>query len=76
MAAGAAEAALTLDRYDDDWTKLAWVQLLGEIAVLDVAGYDDVLGALSERYAEYRDRPPAGPLLRLDPERAVYWRAA
>ena len=22
--------ALTVDRYDDDWTRLAWVQVLGE----------------------------------------------
>ena len=28
-------AALTVDRYDDDWPELRWVQLIGEIAVLD-----------------------------------------
>src|SRR3954468_8422731 len=29
------EAALTVDRYDDDWTRLAWVQVLGAVEVLD-----------------------------------------
>ena len=29
-------AALTVDRYDDDWSRLAWVQVLGDVAVLAV----------------------------------------
>src|SRR3954468_16693941 len=27
--------ALTVDRYADDWSRLAWVQVLGEVAVVD-----------------------------------------
>jgi PPOX class probable F420-dependent enzyme len=27
-------SALTVDRYDDDWTRLAWVQVLGVTAVV------------------------------------------
>src|SRR4051812_31334595 len=30
------QAALCVDRYDDDWTRLAWVQLLGLVEVLPV----------------------------------------
>lgn len=67
--------ALTVDRYDDDWSKLAWVQLLCTASVLGVAGHDDALAALTARYPHYRERPPAGPLLRLDPDRALHWRA-
>jgi PPOX class probable F420-dependent enzyme len=70
------EAALLVDRYDDDWTRLAWVQLIGATDVLDAAGHEDVLAALAERYAPYRSAPPPGPLLRLTPARAVCWRAA
>jgi PPOX class probable F420-dependent enzyme len=66
-------AALTVDRYDDDWTRLAWVQVLGEVTVLDVR--DDVLAALAARYAPYRERPPRGPLLRLEPRRLLCWHA-
>ncbi len=69
------ESALTIDRYDDDWTRLAWVQLVGVMSVVDVAGNEGVLGALAARYPQYRDRPPGGPLLRLTVERAVCWRA-
>lgn len=70
------ESALTVDRYDDDWSRLAWVQVLGDTAVLEEAAeYANAVAALSARYAAYRERPPAGPLLRLAPRRVLYWRA-
>jgi PPOX class probable F420-dependent enzyme len=69
-------SALTVDRYDDDWARLAWVQLLGDTAVLDVASHGPAVAALAARYPAYRERPPGGPLLRLVPERALWWRAA
>jgi PPOX class probable F420-dependent enzyme len=68
-------AALCVDRYDDDWSRLAWVQLLGVVEVLDVADASAGLAALAARYAPYRDRRPPGPVLRLAPERALHWRA-
>jgi PPOX class probable F420-dependent enzyme len=67
-------AALTVDRYSDDWERLAWVQALGRFDVLD-AGSPAALDALQDKYEQYRDRPPAGPFLRLAPERFLYWRA-
>src|SRR4051812_34578245 len=30
------EAALLVDEYDDDWTRLAWVQLLGRVDVVTI----------------------------------------
>lgn len=70
------ESTLTIDRYDDDWSRLAWVQLIGTTAVIGVTGNDAVLSALAARYPQYRDRPPAGPLLRLTVERTVSWSAS
>jgi PPOX class probable F420-dependent enzyme len=70
------QSALTVDRYDDDWTHLAWVQVIGATEVLELDGYEDVMAALRERYPQYRDTPPRGPLLRLGPNRVVYWSAA
>jgi PPOX class probable F420-dependent enzyme len=69
-------AALTIDRYDDDWAQLAWVQVLGRVTVLDTTGHEAALDALAARYEQYRARPPGGPLLRLEPERALCWRAS
>jgi PPOX class probable F420-dependent enzyme len=68
-------AALTVDRYDDDWNRLAWVQLVGEVAIVEVAGQEPALDALAARYCQYRQRSPRGPLLRLTPQRIVHWRA-
>ena len=69
------EAALCIDRYDDNWDRLAWVQLLGTITIVDIETAPTALAALSARYAPYRDRRPPGPLLRLEPTRALCWRA-
>jgi PPOX class probable F420-dependent enzyme len=66
-------AALTVDRYDDDWSKLAWVQVLVSVSIEPVR--DDVLDALARRYPAYRELAPGGPLLRLSPERVLWWRA-
>ena len=67
-------AALTVDRYDDDWSRLAWVQALGAAEVLD-AEPPGALAALAAKYAQYRERPPEGPFVRLVPERFVCWTA-
>ena len=68
-------SALTVDRYSDDWSRLAWVQAIGETAIVDVEGKDAVLEVLSARYPRYREKAPQGPLLRLDPDQVIWWRA-
>ncbi len=69
-------AALTVDHYDDDWSSLAWVQALGEVHVLDpTSAPRAALAALTERYEPYRTRPPAGPILILEPARLLFWQA-
>ena len=69
-------AALTVDRYSDDWEELAWVQVLGTVRILDLAEGAAGLGALSAKYEQYREEAPPGPLLALRPERYLWWRAA
>jgi PPOX class probable F420-dependent enzyme len=69
-------AALTVDQYDSDWSRLAWVQALGEVAVIDAADAPDAISALVARYEQYQERPPAGPVLALRPDRLLWWRAA
>lgn len=68
-------AALTVDHYDDDWSALEWVQALGQVRVLEAAAAPEALVALADRYPQYRERPPAGPVLELEPERLLWWRA-
>ena len=68
-------AALVVDVYDDDWSQLAWVQLLGRVEVVGVEDGAPGLEALVAKYEPYRDESPPGPLLRLEVERALCWRA-
>jgi PPOX class probable F420-dependent enzyme len=69
-------AALTVDRYSDDWEELAWVQVLGRVAILEVEEGGVGLAALRGKYGQYRNQAPPGPLLALEPERYLSWRAA
>jgi PPOX class probable F420-dependent enzyme len=68
-------AALTVDHYDDDWSELAWVQAIGAVAVVDAADAPEAIAALTDRYRPYRGQAPAGPVLVLEPERLLWWRA-
>jgi PPOX class probable F420-dependent enzyme len=70
------EASLVVDEYDDDWTRLAWVQLLGRVEIVPADEAPEALDALVAKYSQYARRSPPGPLLRLEVERALQWRAA
>jgi PPOX class probable F420-dependent enzyme len=70
------EAALCVDRYDDDWSRLAWVQVLGRVDVLAIEDGEGGLEALVAKYGPYAEQRPQGPLLRLTASRAICWRAA
>src|SRR4051812_27758835 len=65
--------ALTVDRYAGDWSRLAWVQVLGDVTL--VGSDDGAASALAARYPQYGDSRPGGPLLRLAPRRVLCWHA-
>ena len=69
-------AALTVDHYSDDWDKLAWVQVLGAVRILDRDEAPQALEGLTDKYEPYRSSPPPGPLLALEPARCLFWRAS
>jgi PPOX class probable F420-dependent enzyme len=66
-------AALTVDHYEEDWSRLAWVQALGAVRILDDA--PNAIAALTARYAQYREHPLVGPVIELTPERIIWWKA-
>jgi PPOX class probable F420-dependent enzyme len=67
------DATLLVDRYDDDWSRLAWVELRGPVTIHPLGPAVD---SLAERYEQYREERPQGPLLRLEVRDAVWWRAS
>ena len=73
------EAALCADHYEHDWSRLAWVQAIGSVELVEVGpGHPELsaLDALRAKYRPYVDEPPEGPLIRLRPERVLCWRAS
>jgi len=64
------------DRYSDEWEELAWVQVLGDVHIVEMRDAGDALASVIAKYAPYGTSPPPGPLLALDPDRCLFWRAA
>jgi PPOX class probable F420-dependent enzyme len=69
------EAALTVDHYEDDWQRLAWVQVLGAVELVEAGDDEPAMEALAAKYEPYAAERPPGPLVKLVPERALHWRA-
>jgi PPOX class probable F420-dependent enzyme len=69
-------ASLLIDEYHDDWSRLWWVRLDGRARIIgNTAEAERAIRALCDKYLQYRDQPPSGPVLALDVERWVGWSA-
>ena len=66
-------ATLLIDRWDEDWTRLAWVMIRGRARVEPPGTAVD---ELQRRYEQYREQPPEGPVIVLAPDRVTWWRWA
>jgi PPOX class probable F420-dependent enzyme len=67
--------ALLADQYDDaGWERLWWVRADGIARVLEDA--PEAINLLVEKYPQYRERRPEGPVVALDVQRISGWSAA
>jgi PPOX class probable F420-dependent enzyme len=67
---------LLADAYDDeDWSRLWWVRAEGVARVHEPGSPEarDGVAALQERYAQYREIPPAGPVVAVEVRRWSGW---
>jgi PPOX class probable F420-dependent enzyme len=74
-------AAVVVDDWDEDWTRLAFVLVRGPAhEVSDPDAHDAALRLLRARYPQYAamplDDPQTHPVVRIEPARVVVWRAA
>jgi PPOX class probable F420-dependent enzyme len=72
-----AAVCLTIDRYDEDWTRLAWLQIRGTAAILG-SGLErpSAIAALRERYPQYLGMNlESRPLIQITPRIVRSWRA-
>jgi PPOX class probable F420-dependent enzyme len=74
--AASPRVAVLADHYDDaDWSTLWWARADGRARTV---GPDDLLhdrggDLLAERYAQYREQPPAGEMIVIEVERWTGW---
>ncbi len=68
-------ASIVVDRWDEDWSRLAYVLVEGEATLLeDGAEYRAAQAALLAKYPQYRALPLEGrPIVRIRAERVVAW---
>ena len=71
------QAAIVIDDYDDDWTRLAYVLITGTTALVDdEAEYARILARLRERYPQYRAMDLAfanNAMVRISPTKVHAW---
>jgi PPOX class probable F420-dependent enzyme len=67
--------AVLVDHYDEDWTRLWWVRVDGRAGVLGRAESDRAVDLLAERYAQYRQARPSGPVVAISVDRISGWSA-
>jgi PPOX class probable F420-dependent enzyme len=71
------EVTVLVDHYDEDWSRLWWIRVRGRARVLDGGEERDrALGLLEDKYPQYRDEPPDGPVLAVDITDMREWSAS
>ena len=70
-----ARAAVLVDHYEEDWTRLWWVRLRGRARLAGAGERDPALRLLAAKYTPYRDQAPAGELIALEVDEWVGWSA-
>jgi len=70
------EVTILVDHYEDDWSGLWWIRLRGRARVLDDGEeLERAFALLAEKYPQYRDEPPDGPVLAVDVSEVREWSA-
>ena len=61
------DVTVLVDHYEEDWQRLWWIWLRGRARVLDEGEERErAVALLTEKYPQYRDEPPDGPVLAVD----------
>lgn len=69
--------SVLVDHYQEDWSGLWWVRIDGDAEIVeDPADAPTALEALVERYRQYHEDPPEGPLVVIRPTGWRGWSAS
>ena len=68
------DVTVLVDHYEDDWSRLWWIRLRGRARVLDEGEERErALELLREKYPQYVEEPPEGPVLAVDVTDVLEW---
>ncbi len=71
--------SVLVDTWDEDWTKLAWLRLIGRASLLESGEPEHAVAItlLRERYPQYAGQRLEGrPIIRIAVERTASWSAS
>ena len=69
--------SVLIDHYESDWDRLWWIRIDGTARILREPGeVERALNLLAQRYEQYRETRPAGPVVSITIERMTGWSAA
>jgi PPOX class probable F420-dependent enzyme len=65
-----------VDHYENDWDRLWWVRMRGRAAVVaEGPVFEAAVGALVDRYEQYREHRPQGPAVVVTVDEWSCWQA-
>ena len=67
------QVSMLVDHYDEDWRQLWWVRVDGVARILSDTEQIEPVGWLRAKYEQYRERPPAGPVIEIRVRKVVNW---
>ena len=71
------DVTILVDHYEEEWGRLWWIRLRGRARVLDGGEeHGRALVLLGEKYPQYADEPPDGPVLAVDVTEVREWSAS
>ena len=69
--------SVLVDHYEDDWTLLWWIRIDGTARIIDAgSGFREGISLLTDKYRQYADRPPPGPVIEVRVGTIRAWSAA
>lgn len=71
------QVSLVVDHYEDDWSRLGYILVLGKAELLlDGGERDSAVRLLRRKYSQYRTMDvDANPVIKITPQRVVCWGA-
>ena len=70
------DVQLMVDYYDDDWSLLWWVRIVGRGRVIEHgSAREKAVDLLAAKYVQYREHRPMGPVLLIEITRISSWQA-